>query len=70
MARTGGSVGGIRMADAQPRRTTSLEFRCPECEHKNYWPAATKTDSGTVIVVCENCGQEVSARLIASGALS
>jgi transcription elongation factor Elf1 len=40
-------------------------FTCPTCSHANYNPIVETTDGGTDIVVCDQCGQQVSRRLIA-----
>lgn len=47
-------------------RSHHLAFACPRCGHKNHQPRTGKTDGGTDIAICDECDQQISARLIAS----
>jgi transcription elongation factor Elf1 len=50
---------------AQTKRSYASAFKCPRCEHENRHPVVTETPAGTPVAICDDCGTEVSRRLIA-----
>lgn len=48
-------------------KRVALPFTCPTCGHENRYPKAGQTEGGTPMVVCGECGQQVSQNVVRHG---